>query len=67
MKLTKDHVKGRIILDLQESEYLVVLAALKAATADDSRRGLDYVAFYGAEKAELVSLHNRIDEAERTQ
>jgi hypothetical protein len=65
MKLEKNQIKDRITLHLQENEYLIILATLKAATADDSRNGIAYFGFYGADKGEVVALHNAIDEAER--
>ena len=65
MKLSKDQVHDEIILHLKEHEYVMILAALKAATADDTRKGIEYFHFYGAEKGEIVRLHNEIDEEER--
>lgn len=66
MKLKKDQMHDEIILHLKEHEYLIVLAALKAATADDMRRGIEYSHFYGADKGDVVRLHNEIDEGEKT-
>ena len=65
MKLEKDNMNDKIILTLSEREYLMVLHSLKAATGDDSRRGLSYFNFYTADKGEIVALHNEIDSAER--
>ena len=64
MKLQKDNLEGEIILRLKEPEYLIVLAALKAASGDDTRRGDAYFHFYGVERGDVVRLHNQIDEAE---
>jgi hypothetical protein len=64
MKLEKDNLEGEIILRLKEPEYLIVLAALKAASSDDTHRGDEYFQFYGAERGDVVRLHNQIDETE---
>ena len=64
MRLRKDN--NEIILHLKEQEYLIVLHALKAATGDDKRKGLDYWNFYTADKSDIVKLHNEIDTAEQS-
>jgi|GEM_PF-3171837 hypothetical protein len=65
MKLQKSELTSEITLRLNEVEFLIILAALKNATADHSRRGIEHVTFYGCDKGDVVRLHNEIDEANR--
>jgi hypothetical protein len=64
MKLSKE--ADEIVLRLKEREYFVVLNALKAATADDTRKGIAYSFFYDGDKGEVVRLHNEIEAAEQS-
>ena len=66
MKLTKNNLNDEIILHLKEPEYFIVLHALKAATADETRKGYEYTHFYTADKGNVVRLHNEIDAAEQS-
>jgi len=66
MQLHKDAVNDEVILRLKEHEYIMILHALKGAASDDRRKGLDYEGFYSAPRGDVVELHNKIDEAERS-
>jgi hypothetical protein len=64
MNLKKDQMNDKIILTLGELEYTMVINALRDATSDDSRKGIEYMNFYEVERGEMVSLFNSINTAE---
>lgn len=65
MKLTKDNLRDKLILTLSEKEFFIILGALKGASADDARKGMEYRMFYRGSKGDIVHLHNQLDEANR--
>ena len=60
MKLSKDGLNDEVVLRLKDSEFSIVIASLRAAASDDTRRGIDYVNFYSAERGDVVKLQNQI-------
>jgi hypothetical protein len=65
MKIQQDNLHNKLILTLTEEEFLAVLAAVRGASSDDTRKGRDYEHFYSQEKGYMVSLYNSLSAAEQ--
>jgi hypothetical protein len=61
MKLEKDPYKDTVSLHCRDIEFSMIVGALRAASSDDARKGVEYVNFYGSDKGGVVRLLNEIE------